>query len=1771
MANKYQHYYAKIKDIYLELPDFSYFHSPSGRFRDNPKMVGRKRIKRKLYGLLTNAETKTGSYIITGFRGVGKTSLVNQVINQLQPRGILFSQSLSVIFTWLLIHWLRAKFQLDTLFIAGIMPVLVVVFWSNKLLDNLFSRWNRQYHRRQRQKEVDEEKYGEKNKETWGKRAKRIGYRTMNKLTHFPILDKRYYRMSTVSKILYFLIYGLMIELFFGVLTMLFRFNWVELKYLFLSASSGCWAMVKSLYLSKSVYWFDWFSLNLISIALFMVSLVLLSHLFEFGSHRLQKLKGKPRRKKVTWILNLLKQYINHSQKVFVRLSFPQETQDSKDVLKSLVQHMYKYYMGYHGFNIWVSRLLLFTLAVSLSSFIYHFGPVNMAANSLKQTSVFHRVFPSQHPQLTIDDHTEIHALLKKDRVGYLEEYVKLSKVNTNGRSYKEDSVLVHTIGWDYYGYLLYVKVWDFLKPVSNRSIGNNNTLLPKHPDLVFYLFLLITLAIGRVLMRNSGVFGLATNQRVQRMLKGLHERCSAEVGMGRNLTVNAPNYKASRLSFLSYSRSRNLKYPMASARDIENDLIEIFDELDRVPKIFAPPEFVFILDELDKVDPDFGKSEEEKQNDPRVLHSDRVRKKRELVSNIMANMKVFFTTAKAKFIFIAGREMYDASLADSSDRESYLGSIFHDIIYVSSLYKDPFDDHTNRTGKPIDITYLTERYVCRQLIPEGADFPNNLMGYSKYLDQKLNEYRKDDVPVDDMKKKVINIVTVFVNYLAYRSKGSPMNLVKLFEDFAEEFEHKRDDIFDKPNRLIISKDKNPQAFYLTFDFYAQYRISLVSGIFRPLAMDAGIYLKRYSDKILVSTSYLLDHIYKFHEFGFSWRNLELLPEIIDINRAPLLRRHIENIIRFLSDSHVKRIENGFVNFKFHRKVIEEINFLSRNSDTESALFNFTLDESNLIKDHYRKRLEQLTSTFKPYEPNENKFVNSIAFLEAILGDLHFFDKEYDEAIIYYSDAVQSLRHIKRTLTLNEALIFTRTQLKEALVYERMNTYEPALVRYAELTDIIRKNGKILMETGLRDRDVRRYGEKRASEIHGEDTEDRSGFHFAKSMYENFSIMLLPILAKLVAIEKISKQGITMKDSRRADRDFHQVLNFLKKDEKYLLKVEYHLQKGNILFYKNGVLYKDYGVAKKVPEIYGHSHKPHRDFNAPYSAYEEYMTGMALMLKKLNYNFDRSLEVDDDGIDNPPVGQSPSINVDIKEFMVFTRQLSDKLRSGSSFGFEKRMILSLIDFLRFEDYAVSKLNVTHNSWNLMARLLSALGDCLLIICDRPNLEVFEKNCAKAFEPLSDEIREDIRNNRIQSRTELAITAYGCSAICYSRANEARNSAFQNKKILFLIKSFYRYLLPDNCMNEGVKSGSEHIARQISNAVGDKIIKALNKNRRFIIFPEHSRSSDLNVVDTSEKANVVTQMIRYYRFSYNTEVKMTMLHWFDLYYSEIFPERFSKLFSTPKKEEEYLSFLSKLPLNTYSSVNDQMVRIFELRFKSRLNRKLILGLVHDRAQATSNYRNLCSKLEGKMAECVDQELYELTFNPKELCPIVKADRERLEFVKYLIFDAMFCEQKIIESISLNNVSYIKGYQYMAAAYLSLGWWTEVYHHLFPCQTEDREEDMVRKQLREILGSYELHYIDNPEYAYQQSLSHYYDCINMHSEGDPYQFHLSNMYFTEGDFNDDNQHFCAAIERWLINHQVIRRRIMFIKDKLSKSIFTAHEDAFEEGGVFDQTMV
>ena len=85
--NIFGKYSSKVKRVNIPIPSFEYVHkswfsdrlgSPTPGF-----MIGRDRIIEKLKTWLIKEKTSGGSYLITGYRGMGKTSFVDRVLYEL--------------------------------------------------------------------------------------------------------------------------------------------------------------------------------------------------------------------------------------------------------------------------------------------------------------------------------------------------------------------------------------------------------------------------------------------------------------------------------------------------------------------------------------------------------------------------------------------------------------------------------------------------------------------------------------------------------------------------------------------------------------------------------------------------------------------------------------------------------------------------------------------------------------------------------------------------------------------------------------------------------------------------------------------------------------------------------------------------------------------------------------------------------------------------------------------------------------------------------------------------------------------------------------------------------------------------------------------------------------------------------------------------------------------------------------------------------------------------------------------------------------------------------------------------------------------------------------------------------------------------------------------------------------------------------------------------------------------------------------------------------
>lgn len=85
MSNKFDIYSSKVKRVNIPIPEFKFFHKASSEEKVDPKFIGREQITDKLFSWLKEDPTG-GSYLVTGFRGMGKSSYVGRVLNKLIRR-----------------------------------------------------------------------------------------------------------------------------------------------------------------------------------------------------------------------------------------------------------------------------------------------------------------------------------------------------------------------------------------------------------------------------------------------------------------------------------------------------------------------------------------------------------------------------------------------------------------------------------------------------------------------------------------------------------------------------------------------------------------------------------------------------------------------------------------------------------------------------------------------------------------------------------------------------------------------------------------------------------------------------------------------------------------------------------------------------------------------------------------------------------------------------------------------------------------------------------------------------------------------------------------------------------------------------------------------------------------------------------------------------------------------------------------------------------------------------------------------------------------------------------------------------------------------------------------------------------------------------------------------------------------------------------------------------------------------------------------------------
>ena len=222
---------------------------------------------------------------------------------------------------------------------------------------------------------------------------------------------------------------------------------------------------------------------------------------------------------------------------------------------------------------------------------------------------------------------------------------------------------------------------------------------------------------------------------QIKKVFDHLEERIDSETTQikGNGFNANA-KYKVNLdegevtagLGYGKYFGKKNI-YPIAHTSEIQDLLVNQLYLIKKLP--YANLRFIFIIDELDKVSPE----DNEKQIVPEydstnvVNGNSTYRSRQKALAGLLANMKYFISSSEAKFIFITGYDMYEASLADISNREFNLHSIFNGQINVSSFFR--------KAGESKGADSMIEEYLCHALLKKDQDKETrkDLYDYSNY------------------------------------------------------------------------------------------------------------------------------------------------------------------------------------------------------------------------------------------------------------------------------------------------------------------------------------------------------------------------------------------------------------------------------------------------------------------------------------------------------------------------------------------------------------------------------------------------------------------------------------------------------------------------------------------------------------------------------------------------------------------------------------------------------------------------------------------------------------------------------------------------------------------------------------------------------------------------------------------------------------------------------------------------------------------------------
>lgn len=1280
--------------------------------------------------------------------------------------------------------------------------------------------------------------------------------------------------------------------------------------------------------------------------------------------------------------------------------------------------------------------------------------------------------------------------------------------------------------------------IWDNIKGWLLNSriiIGTGLLFLSFLLRYVYYFFWKLT---------DWAIF--ITTWQIKRVFRKLNERIDSEMTETTENGLNANVESQKNTIGYSLKKSKTNVYPIAQTSEIQDLLVSQLRLIKRLR--FTKFRFIFIIDELDKVTPVDAENQiiPEYENTYAANGNSTYQSRQKALAELLANMKYFISGSEAKFIFITGYDMYEATLADISNREFNIHSIFNGYINVSSFLR--------KTGKSKGADSMIEEYFCHLLLnhSDNQDFLCEDLGdYAGYFRETWKYYYNETSQLEVLLERRINFLRHFLTYLFYMSNGSPKKLAMYLEKYVRSQDRvsellmtKHRDIEQGHTDITLGLDEfwDDCEWFLYFDERNIQKIEFIHYLIYPMLKNLIAKSSIYNDKLLVSTSFMISNLYKFHKSGFSWRNLEYMPELLEINKMPELRDFIGGIMQFLNQTHVDEAAINLYKFKFPQRLSEEITFFSKTSEEVSYLFNFSHDELLSIKKLYYQQIE--------HYKNSNNESPALASIHHMLGDIYMLEENYEQAIFEFNEALcavsrQENKNPNNRIDSSNLLFRIRVNLKLGLAYEKRKTFDTAYVTYENLVLMILKVAK------------------KASLINGIESKHTLDSFIAyhnnsSSFFSNIRLVYLGMLAKVAVLEKMDMGGITELDLFKLQKEFNLIWEKNKNEIRSVSVTDFYTKLGIILFYKNG--YNNNEFKDKVT-----SFRKNLEL-------EEFLEQKFKECRKFLKG-----QINNNNRVNAPCMACQCFNVSIKNCM---EDLGAPLESYQNKSRSLYFVVHLFDDSLNHDI-VEKGNVFMMT---MANALVGMGNTLLGCIKNLDADItrffsclrsaFENGFANPCIPKTKLIRQLNMNHYAKSILYYLAAAKSFELLTdYKSAYNIYIQVLEAIRVYYMASSKMDIMIDDNTIDFCEK-------------VAERAIECT-----FL----HYDSINCAEIDTlkHEMGKKYISHINLHSLSCYPEIEVVIEKYYHLCFLGQNENRKNKALKLVMNSRQ-------LGCNKLLATITQSIQ--NLYFKVVVNEEILHRIMRDLYYSLNNNNysviDTLVSIHDYLVEFPINDLLQTT-EWYEFNHITAEQENRLYLLDYLIVDSLYCLNKITELITPLYSSTLYNNTFIGEVYEKSYNWS----HILVCLRElfdfsEVRTEKVNKWIDAFKQRYSPHrlskhyddihiklmncrkillYSDYWQYSknngksridglydkispesncYQtgsflmgNAIDYFNRAIEMHSSGKTYKEMLLTLFFLEDDLCNDSNYMNIAVERFLLNHNYVQKKL----NKLQKLSF------------------